>query len=47
MVDTMAKLNLDASHADDVAFKSQLTRDSEDFRVLVVTLQNEELIYNE
>lgn len=39
MVDTMDKLNLNASYADDVAFRSQLTRDSEYFRVLVDTLK--------
>ena len=39
MVETMDKLSLNASYADDVAFKSQLIRDSEYFRALVETLK--------
>ena len=35
----MEKMNLNAAFADDVAFKAQMVKDSETFRVLVDTLK--------
>ena len=39
LIEAMEKMNLNAAFADDVAFKAQMVKDSETFRVLVDTLK--------